>query len=323
MKDTIFLLIMVILSASSRTSSGTNIKGNDDVLNQFMTRLDKLTEQVEHLSKKGNVEERLENLEEIARVKLLRSCHELEQHGVSKNGKLASWHKTENLAWTRLYILKIMIIGKYLIDPDGLGIGDPPIEVRCIFGEGDGAITEIDHQDGKIIAADHCSGKQCFSKNITYSVSKIQMLALTSISTTCTQALSYGCYLAPLSLHEENLGGWLDVNGNYIYTTLLQISVHHLKKSSQFSGNEQNFFHGNHPGEHRCQCYDTKSCLNNLVIKNKCNCDALLPTWTQDNGIISAKDLLPISSVKYGPLTFDLKRANFTLGPLRCSGQLH
>ena len=227
MKDTIFLLIMVILSASSRTSSGTNIKGNDDVLNQLMTRLDKLTEQVEHLSKKGNVEERLENLEEIARVKLLRSCHELEQHGVSKNGKLASWHKTENLAWTRLYILKIMIIGKYLIDPDGLGIGDPPIEVRCIFGEGDGAITEIDHQDGKIIAADHCSRKQCFSKNITYSVSKNQMLALKSISTTCTQALSYGCYLAPLSLHEENLGGWLDVNGEYIHTNMYKIIAHH------------------------------------------------------------------------------------------------
>ena len=93
MKDTIFLLIMVILSASSRTSSGTNIKGNDDVLNQLMTRLDKLTKQVEHLSKKGNVEERLENLEEIAKVKLLRSCHELEQHGVTKNGKLASSEK--------------------------------------------------------------------------------------------------------------------------------------------------------------------------------------------------------------------------------------
>ena len=81
---------MLILSALSSASSGTNIKGNDDVLNQLITRLDKLTEQVEHLSKKGNVEERLENLEEIAKVKLLRSCHELEQHGVTKNGKLVS-----------------------------------------------------------------------------------------------------------------------------------------------------------------------------------------------------------------------------------------
>ena len=87
MKEIIFLLIMFSLLASSRTSSDTNI---DDTLNQLMTRLDKLTEQVEHLSKKGNVEERLENLEEIAKVKLLRSCHELEQHGVTKNGKLVS-----------------------------------------------------------------------------------------------------------------------------------------------------------------------------------------------------------------------------------------
>ena len=225
MKDTIFLLIMFSLLASSRTSSGTNIKGNDDVLNQLMTRLDKLTKQVEHLSKKGNVEERLENLEKIAKVKLLRSCHELEQHGVTKNGKLASSEKISILH--KLHSKNCVTIGKYLIDPDGLGIGELPIKVRCIFGEGNGAITEIDHQDGKIIAANHCSGKQCFSKNITYSVSKIQMLALKSISTTCTQALSYGCYLAPLSLHEENLGGWLDVNGEYIHTNMYKIIAHH------------------------------------------------------------------------------------------------
>ena len=34
-----------------------------------------------------NVEERLEHLEEIAKVKVLRSCHELEQHGITKSGR--------------------------------------------------------------------------------------------------------------------------------------------------------------------------------------------------------------------------------------------
>ena len=33
-----------------------------------------------------NVEERLEHLEEMAKVKVLRSCHELEQHGITKSG---------------------------------------------------------------------------------------------------------------------------------------------------------------------------------------------------------------------------------------------
>ena len=86
-------------------------------------------------------------------------------------------------------------------------------------------------------------------------------------------------------------------------------------------GNEQNFFHGNYPGEHRCKCYDTNSCLNNGVTEEQCNCDAQLPTWAQDKGVITATDLLPISAVMYGPLSFDIENANFTIGPLRCSGE--
>ena len=34
-----------------------------------------------------------------------------------------------------------------------------------------------------------------------------------------------------------------------------------------------------------------------------------------------ATDLLPISAVMYGPLSFDIENANFTIGPLRCSGK--
>ena len=190
--------------------------------------LEILTKQVEQLSAKlqslersqtnvpepevmeNNLKTRVENLEKI---KVLRSCHELQQYGVTKNGKLN--RTLQRYVYYNLLHFKHLIIGKYMIDPDGQGIGEPPIEVRCVFGEGDGAITEIDHQNGTIIVADQCSGKQCFSRKITYSASKNQMLALKSISTTCTQALSYGCFLAPLSLNEENLGGWLDVNGEY------------------------------------------------------------------------------------------------------------
>ena len=51
-----------------------------------------------------------------------------------------------------------------------------------------------------------------------------------------------------------------------------------------------------------------------------CNCDAKSPIWVFDSGRITAKDLLPIQSFSYGPLIYDLERANVTIGRLTCSG---
>lgn len=45
-----------------------------------------------------------------------------------------------------------------------------------------------------------------------------------------------------------------------------------------------------------------------------------MPVWAADAGIITAKDILPITGVFYGPLIFDLERANFSIGSLKCKG---
>ena len=37
--------------------------------------------------------------------------------------------------------------------------------------------------------------------------------------------------------------------------------------------------------------------------------------------MIKAKDLLPLTEVFYGPLKYDLNRANFTIGRLKCTGK--
>ena len=87
-------------------------------------------------------------------------------------------------------------------------------------------------------------------------------------------------------------------------------------------GNLQTYFDGYHPNEHRCRCYDTDSCLNDGASEERCNCDARLPLWSEDSGVINSKDVLPITGVTYGPLTFELEQANFTIGPLRCSGKM-
>ena len=89
---------------------------------------------------------------------------------------------------------------------------------------------------------------------------------------------------------------------------------------SFFQGNPQYFFNGNHEGEHKCACGETNSCLSDGVTDFVCNCDAKLPDWTADTGIIESKDILPITEVFYGPLIFDIEKANFSIGWLKCKG---
>ena len=51
-----------------------------------------------------------------------------------------------------------------------------------------------------------------------------------------------------------------------------------------------------------------------------CNCDAKVPDWQVDEGIITDKNLLPITEFAYGPLEYDLEEAKVSIGSLKCSG---
>ena len=132
-------------------------------------------------------EERLEMVEELSKVKILRSCEELARHGVAKNGA-------------------------YTIDPDGEMISSDPIVVNCIFDSGN-VITEIPHYQEKPIVIDHCDTLACFNQNIDYPVPLSQLEALVSLSENCEQFVSFGCFLAPLETEDQFLGGWNDRKG--------------------------------------------------------------------------------------------------------------
>ena len=86
------------------------------------------------------------------------------------------------------------------------------------------------------------------------------------------------------------------------------------------SGDPQYFFDGDHPGEHTCACGEDNSCLTNGIDEFSCNCDAYFPIVANDTGLITAKNLLPITGVFYGPLMFEPEFASFTVGRLRCRG---
>jgi hypothetical protein len=88
-----------------------------------------------------------------------------------------------------------------------------------------------------------------------------------------------------------------------------------------FTGDRQFYFSGDHtPGDHICDCGEDDSCFTNGDLQFKCNCDANYPTWAQDFGTITSKDILPIHAFVYGPLLFEAEMGNFTIGRLQCSG---
>ena len=61
---------------------------------------------------------------------------------------------------------------------------------------------------------------------------------------------------------------------------------------------------------------------NNGQTDFLCNCDANVPEWAADDGFITVKEILPLTEVFYGPLLYDIERANFTIGRLKCSGKI-
>ena len=104
--------------------------------------------------------------------------------------------------------------------------------------------------------------------------------------------------MAPLNDQDVNFGWWTDKTYKPQY-----------------------FFHGNYENQHICQCGEQNDCVDSAIPDLRCNCDSQDPTWRTDEGTITAKDILPITSFAYGPLSFEIERANVTIGRLKCSGK--
>jgi hypothetical protein len=54
---------------------------------------------------------------------------------------------------------------------------------------------------------------------------------------------------------------------------------------------------------------------------NTCNCDSNLPAPLFDTGVISNMSALPILSISFGGLTFDIQQGAYKIGRLSCKGE--
>ena len=188
--------------------------------------------------------------------------------------------------------------GIYQLDPDGQDIGAGAISVRCDFSDNS---TEINHdQSLEMIFDGNCVEQGCERKNLDYQVPESQIKALINSSEACQQSIRFDCFLAPLAaIGNHDNGYW-----------------------SSFNVSQLTFFHGNRDDveeekSHFCQCGINNTCIEPRL---PCNCDANLPTWQADEGIITEKDILPITEFAYGPLKYELQEAKVTIGSLKCFG---
>ena len=177
---------------------------NSVLKSQLEAQNEKLEIQDQKFGLQDDFEERVAHLEEVSKLKTPRTCQELWEHGV----------KTSN---------------KYVLDPDGELIGNPPILAYCNFEKG---TTEITHDKEFEIKVEKCdSGPGCAKYEINYSANMAQIQSLIQLSETCSQSIRFGCFLAPLKFEGISFGWWLDKNSVPRY-----------------------YFSGDHPNDHICSC---------------------------------------------------------------------
>ncbi|KAK4011391.1 hypothetical protein OUZ56_020505 [Daphnia magna] len=183
--------------------------------------------------------------------------------------------------------------GMYWIDPDGQGVGDDPIYVFCNMTTGS---TAVPHDSESPTDVGHCADPGCYSKAVNYVASSRQMLALAELSAQCYQSIKYDCNYAPLELNDVAYAWW---NDKY--------------------GNPQYYWAGSNNSVHTCQCGIDGNCVDPAA---KCNCDAAAPVQLTDDGVVTNKEVLPITKLNFGRTQFETSSGVHTLGPFECTGQV-
>ncbi|XP_032780852.2 uncharacterized protein LOC116919081 [Daphnia magna] len=182
--------------------------------------------------------------------------------------------------------------GKYWIDPDGQGVGDAPIYVYCDMTSG---TTSVLHDSEGPRDVGHCAEPGCYSRAVNYNASSRQMAALAELSAECHQSIQYDCNYAPFELNGVSYAWWNNKDGNSEY-----------------------FWAGSDDSVHTCQCGIDGNCVEASL---KCNCDSAAPIPLTDTGVITRKDILPISRLNFGRTQLQSSSGVHTLGPFECSGQ--
>ncbi|XP_058495403.1 contactin-associated protein-like 4 [Solea solea] len=186
--------------------------------------------------------------------------------------------------------------GHYYIDVDGSGPVKPQL-IYCNMTE-DMAWMVIQHNNTELTRVYSSPELNHHSVYFDYDTEDEQLTAVISQSEHCQQELVYHCRKSRLLNTPEGAPFSWWVGGPY-------------------PGQVQSYWGGAQPGSRQCACGLRDSCLDS---NHFCNCDADFNQWTNDSGLLTHKESLPVRSLVLGDVQRPGSEAAYRVGPLRCHG---
>ncbi|KAM9844315.1 contactin-associated protein-like 4 [Aulostomus maculatus] len=186
--------------------------------------------------------------------------------------------------------------GQFYIDVDGSG----PIKPQLVYCNmtAENTWMVIQHNNTELTRVRPSPGGDATPVQFDYLTEEEQLLAVISQSEHCEQELSYQCRKSRLLNTPEGspFSWWLGGPG---------------------PGHLQTYWGGAHPGSQQCACGLQGDCVD---PQHYCNCDADRVEWTEDSGLLTHKESLPVRSLLLGDIQRPGSEAAYRVGPLRCHG---
>ncbi|XP_029001997.1 contactin-associated protein-like 4 [Betta splendens] len=186
--------------------------------------------------------------------------------------------------------------GHYYIDVDGSGPIRPQL-VYCNMTD-DRAWMVIQHNNTELTRVRPAPERNQHVAHFDYASEEEQLNAVISQSEHCEQELAYRCRKSRLLNTPEGapFSWWLGGPG---------------------PGRVQTYWGGALPGSRQCACGVQDNCLDS---NHYCNCDSDAEQWTNDSGLLTHKETLPVRSVVLGDVHRPGSEAAYRVGPLHCHG---
>ncbi|KAM9385765.1 contactin-associated protein-like 4 [Pholidichthys leucotaenia] len=208
----------------------------------------------------------------------------------------ATCHSSKHEQSCEAYKHKGNASGFYYVDVDGSGSIKPQL-IYCNMTE-DKTWMVIEHNNTELTRVQASSERNHHFAHFDYSSGEEQLAAIIRQSEYCEQELSYQCRKSRLlnTLEGAPFSWWIGGPG---------------------SGRVQMYWGGALPGSRQCACGLQDSCLDS---SHYCNCDADFDQWTDDSGLLTHKETLPVRSLVLGDVHRPGSEAAYRVGPLRCYG---
>ncbi|XP_059395977.1 contactin-associated protein-like 4 isoform X1 [Carassius carassius] len=183
--------------------------------------------------------------------------------------------------------------GFYYIDVDGSG----PVKPQLIYcNMSDKAWMVILHNNTELTKLKASSGIDQHLAHFNYSADVEQIQAIITQAEYCEQELSYHCKKSRLLNTPDGapFSWWVG-----------RSSEAHM------------YWGGAVPGSQQCACGLQENCVH---PEHFCNCDADSKEWSNDSGLLSHKEHLPVRALAVGDINRSGSEAAYRVGPLQCYG---